>query len=217
MIKHCEFCGKQFDVEDTVHGRRKRFCNPSCSAKWRTQKYGVAEISEEGKKHLSELMRARWENDDFKNAIISRMYTDNPSFNPDVIEKAKRTKLQRGYVPHNNFKYGNGKISEYEGKVYAKLIDCGFYYNYAISTKLARDAFPNKNYAKNYKPDFTNVSKRICIEIDGENHKEKVIRELDKKKEECLRFLGFIVIRFTHRDIDEGRFDRWLNSYQKDN
>lgn len=217
MIKQCEFCGKQFKVKDTVHGMRKRFCNASCSAKWRTQKYGVAKKSEDGKKRLSVLMKSRWEDKDFRDSVISRMYTDNPSFNRDNIEKAKRTKLQRGYVPNNNFKYGNGKLSEYESKVYDKLINCGFYYNYAINTKLARDAFPSKHYAHNYKPDFTNISKHLCIEIDGKNHKEKSVRELDKKKDECLEFLGFTVMRFTHNDIDEGRFDKWLNSYQKDN
>lgn len=216
MIKHCEFCGKQFEITDTVHGKRKRFCNRSCSARWRIREYGVAKKSEDGKKRLSESMKSKWKNEDFRHNVISRMYTNNPSFNVNVIEKAKRTKLQHGYVPHNNFKYGNGKVSEYERMVYDKLINCGFYYNYAINTKLARDAFPNESYANNYKPDFTNISKHICIEIDGENHKEKVVRELDKKKEECLRFLGFSVIRFTHKDIDEGRFDKWLNSYQKD-
>ena len=210
MIKHCEFCGKEFFVPDTKHGQRKRFCNTSCSAKWRNQTYGPNLISDETKRKNAEILRNRWKDPEFRKKKTDYMRNHNPVYIPGVVEKSNKTKLQRGNLP-NNYKYGNGKLSEYESLVYDDLIAAGFYYNYAINTKLARDAFPEKRYAHSYKPDFTNIIDRLCIEIDGPNHIHT--KELDMKKEECLQFLGFTVIRFTHEQIDKGEFKEWLNSF----
>lgn len=210
MIKHCEFCGKEFFVPDTKHGQRKRFCNTSCSAKWRNQTYGPNLISDETKRKNAEILRNRWKDPEFRKKKTDYMKEHNPVYIPGVVEKSNKTKLQRGKLP-NNYKYGNGKLSEYESLVYNDLIAAGFYYNYAINTRLARDAFPEKRYAHSYKPDFTNIIDRLCIEIDGPNHIHT--KELDMKKEECLQFLGFTVIRFTHEQIDKGEFKEWLNSF----
>lgn len=212
MIKHCEFCGKEFFVPDTKHGQQKRFCNTSCSAKWRNQTYGPNLISDETKRKNAEILRNRWKDPEFRKKKTEYMRTDNPVYKDGVIEKANKSRLQHGKL-HNNFRYGNGKISEYEKLVFDVLIANGFYYNYAINTKLARDAFPEKHYAKSYKPDFTNIEKHICIEIDGNNHALTKNKKLDEKKEECLQFLGFTTIRFTHEQIDKGEFKEWLNSF----
>jgi len=212
MLKICEFCGKTFEVPNNKHGQRKRFCNTSCSAKWRNKTFGPNLISEETKKKNAEILSARWKNPEFRKKKTEYMKEHNPVYIPGVIEKSNRTKLQRGNLP-NNFKYGNGEMSHYESLVYDDLINNGFYYNYAINTKLARDTFPERHYAKNYKPDFTNTLKKLCIEIDGANHNSNKIKELDKKKDECLQFLGFTIIRFTHEQIDKGEFKEWLNLF----
>ena len=213
MIKICEFCGKEFEVQNNKHGQRKRFCNTSCSAKWRNKTFGPNLISEETKRKNAKILSDRWKNPEFRKKKTDYMKEHNPVYIPGVVEKSNKTKLQRGNLP-NNYKYGNGKLSEYESLVYDDLIAAGFYYNYAINTKLARDAFPEKCYAHSYKPDFTNIIDRLCVEIDGPNHIHT--KELDMKKEECLRFLGFTVIRFTHEQIDKGEFKEWLNLYLKE-
>lgn len=210
MIKICEFCGKEFEVPNTKHGQRKRFCNTSCSAKWRNKTFGPNLISEETKRKNAKILSDRWKNPEFRKKKTDYMKEHNPVYIPGVVERANKTKLQRGKLP-NNYKYGNGKLSEYESFVYEDLIKAGFYYNYAINTKLARDAFPEKHYAYSYKPDFTNMIYKLCIEIDGPNHIHT--KELDEKKEECLKFLGFTIIRFTHEQIDKGEFKKWLNSF----
>lgn len=210
MIKICEFCGKEFEVPDNKHGQRKRFCNTSCSAKWRNKTFGPNLISEETKRKNAKILSDRWKDPEFRKKKTDYMKEHNPVYISGVVEKAQKSRLQHGYLP-NNYKYGNGKLSEYESLVYDDLIAAGFYYNYAINTKLARDAFPEKRYSHCYKPDFTNVIDRLCIEIDGSNHIHT--KELDEKKEECLRFLGFTTIRFTHEQIDKGEFEEWLNSY----
>lgn len=213
ITKTCEWCGKEFETTESQNKnpkKAKRFCSTSCSAFWRNKTYGSNKMSEPAKQRMSRLLHERWQNPEFREKKIESMKEHNPVYIPGVVEKANKTKLQRGKLP-NNFKYGNGKISKYEALVYDDLIGAGFYYNYAINTKLARDAFPEKHYAKNYKPDFVHTIDKLCIEIDGPNHNHT--KELDTKKEECLRFLGFTVIRFTHEQIDKGEFKEWLNSF----
>lgn len=213
MIKICEFCSKEFQVPDNKHGQQKRFCNTSCSAKWRNKTFGPNLISEETKRKNAEILSNRWKDPKFRKKKTDYMKEHNPVYIPGVVEKSNKTKLQRGNLP-NNYKYGNGKLSKYESIVYDDLVAAGFYYNYAINTKLARDAFPEKRYSHCYKPDFTNIIDRLCIEIDGPNHVHT--KESDMKKEECLQFLGFTTIRFTHEQIDKGEFKTWLNSYLKE-
>lgn len=141
------------------------------------------------------------------------MKTNNTVYMQGVVEKANKTRKANGKL-HNNFKYGNGVMSEYEKKVII-LTTLGFKYNYAIPTKTVRDTFPDRHFPNSCKPDFVNLEQHLCIEIDGLNHQRKHIQELDAEKDFCLNQLGFEVIRFTHKDIDEGVFEKWLNLYVK--
>ena len=210
IIKICPVCNNQFEAPRKCYV----FCSRKCADVGK-HKAHVQNISADERLRRSELLKSRWNDSAFREAVVSRMRNNNPVFMPGIIDKARKTRLQNGSY-NNNFKYGNGQISEYEQKVYAQLIFAGFYYNYAIPTKLAKDAFPDRKYPNSYKPDFVNLKTKLCIEIDGNNHRLPSIKVKDKKKEECLQFLGFSTIRFTHKDIDEGKFDLWLNSYQKD-
>ena len=145
IICKCEYCGKDFETTDSVHGKRKRFCNKSCSAFWRNKTYGPNRISEETRLKNAELLKAKWKNDEFRERNIQRMKTNNPVYMDGVVAKANKTKLEKCHLP-NNFKFGNGHISDYESKVLPQLASLNFYYNYAIPTKLARDAFPEKRF-----------------------------------------------------------------------
>jgi very-short-patch-repair endonuclease len=194
-MKKCEWCGKEI-IEN------KRFCNTSCSAYWRNATLGPNRISESTKRANAERLKNCWKSKKFRENNHKRMTQNNPVHRAGVIEKAHKTRLQNGPLP-NNFKYGNGCISLYEEKVFTFLRGHGFYYNYAINTKIARDTFLEKKFAYSYKPDFVNLKKKVIIEIDGPNHKMAKIKEIDKKKDECLEFLGFSIFRFTHAQIDE--------------
>ena len=208
IFKSCEFCGEHFETTDNKHGQRRRFCNNSCAAKWRNKFYGPNLISEETKQKNRERLKSLWKSDTFRANNYKRMTEANPVYKDGVVEKATRTRIERGHI-YNNYKYGNGKISKYEMIALDYLKDFDFEYNYAIPTKPARDAFPDNNYPTSYKPDFTNIRRHICIEIDGPNHKHT--KELDTKKDDCLNFLGYTVYRFTHDQIDSGEFYRKVN------
>lgn len=113
MLKTCEFCGNSFEVPNTKHGNRKRFCNTSCSAKWRNLTFGANVIDEHQRELASKRMKDRWTNSDFRDSVVHRMTVDNPVYKAGVTQKAKQTRLQNGSYT-NNFKYGNGRVSKYE-------------------------------------------------------------------------------------------------------
>ena len=191
----CEWCGKELSpiqVKD-----KRRFCSTSCSAKWRVTNFDYhKKKSPEGTARLSAAMKERWKDASFREHNRRRMTEDNPARQPDYRDKVVQTVLSRGGYC-NNFVAGNGKVSYIESLIYDALIDMGFVYNFAIPTAEAIKEFPERHYAKNYKPDFTLVSRRICVELDGHDHDP----ELDAKKDECLNYLGFCVYRFTNDQV----------------
>ena len=206
-MKVCEWCGKEID-------KPGRFCNRSCSAKWRIKTFGVFPASEEGRKRQSESMKNNWKNPKFRKQNYERMTNNNPVYQKGVVEKANNTKLAKGFAYQNNYRYGNGKISVYEQIANDILCDYGFVYNKAIPTKWMRKKYPERHYPNNYKPDFLHEQKKICIEIDGHNHRTTYQKQLDSKKDECLRELGYTVIRFSHEDINNNRLWEWLKEWR---
>lgn len=210
MTKECEWCGKEFKVESRS---KQRFCSTSCSALWRNSALGSNKMSEEAKQKMSKALKNRWKDAEFRKNNYIRMTENNPVHMNGVIEKAVSTRLKNGSY-RNNYKYGNGKISEYEQKYFDKFTKLGFVYNFAIPTKVAKRAFPEDRFADNYKPDFVNLKSKVCVEIDGKTHESAEQKKLDAKKDKCLKFLGFTVVRFSHNDIDAGKLEEWLNKWQ---
>lgn len=191
--KFCEYCKKPLTKEQIKNGNR--FCSTSCSAYWRNKTYGVAPKSKEALEKVSKFLKQKWKNDDFRNKMIKRMKENNPTKDPHVVQKIKFSMLNKY---KNNFKYGNGKISPAENFIKTELESMGYIYNYAIKTKIARDAFPEENFAVNYKPDFCNLVLKIAIEIDGQGHITEQEKQIDNKKQKCLEYLGFKVLRYSN-------------------
>ena len=210
VIKICPVCNNPFERKS----ESQKFCSRKCGNEGRSRP-PIHAISEEERLAMSDRLKQQWKDEKFRQIVVNRMKTNNPVYMDGVVEKAQATRAKNKSYS-NNFRYGNGKISPYEQFVLDELIDLGFIYNYAIKTRDARKAHPDENYAVNYKPDFVNLENKLCIEIDGYGHSSRKEKAIDAKKERCLTFLGYKVIRFTHEDIDKGVFDEWLNSYRKD-
>jgi very-short-patch-repair endonuclease len=49
--------------------------------------------------------------------------------------------------------------------------------------------------------DFYCAEVRLCLEVDGGGHHEKEQKEYDAYRTNCLRNLGFRVLRFTNEDV----------------
>lgn len=209
--KLCEYCKKPLTEIQIKNGNR--FCCKSCSAYWRTKTLGVPPKSKEGLEKLSKSLKLKWMDDNFRNSVVTRMKENNPCTDPKVIAKIKMSMAGRY---QNNFKYGNGKISPAEAFIKEELEQMGYIYNYAIKTKLARDAFPENKYAVNYKPDFCNLKLKIAIEIDGCGHQTKEEKEKDNKKQTCLEYLGFKVLRYSDIYVFSNKKEilKELNKYE---
>lgn len=201
--KICERCGKEFETPRN----HQRFCSKSCSSRSRR-------VSEETRKKLSRIttynlknneeLRKKmregvWNNTQHQKKSSERMKKNNPIKNNIVREKMISTLKQTQRNCFNNC--GNGHISHVESVIMNDMTKLGFVYNLPINTRTAREMFPEKRYAYSYKPDFVHVGLKLCVEIDGTNHTIPREIERDKKKEECLEFLGYSTIRFTNEQV----------------
>lgn len=200
----CAVCGKLMTYDQVRNGCVT--CSPKCAYQYRKEKYGIpsgfGSTSPEIRKENSDRMKRLWEDPEFRESVSARMISNNPSKNQDTINKIRQTKEQRGLSNvWCGIRGGNGHISDAERALFDRLSDFGFEYNRAINTRDARIAFPDKHYSMSYKPDFTNFDAMLCVEIDGKSHRTKRGAELDRKKENCLKFLGYRVIRFTNNDV----------------
>lgn len=197
-MKMCEYCGNELTLKQEKEGNR--FCGNSCSMKFKKANYNFKpmEYTKEIRQKLSESMKRNWQNNEFRQNNHKRMTENNPMFSDKTIQKMMNSLSINGVKnTRNNFKAGNGKISEVEQIAYNILVPFGYIYNYAIGMKEIRIAYPEKRFASNYKPDFTNLKTKIVIEIDGSNHGGKH-NLIDKKKEFALNYYGFKVYRFSN-------------------
>ena len=75
--------------------------------------------------------------------------------------------------------------------------------------KLEEFKFRREHIIEDIICDFVCLSQKLVIEVDGENHNEPEIQQLDKLKKDILNSHGFQVIRFTNNEV-LGNIDRVL-------
>lgn len=186
---HCKHCGKILKYNQVLCG--VKYCSSRCACD-----------DPEYRNRCSENLKNQWKSDEFREIVVTRMKSNNPSYDRNNIEKALKTKELTGNA-HNwkGTRGGNGTISEAESIMIPFCSGLGFEFNKAINTYSIRIAYPENHYAFNYKPDFVNFEYKLCIEIDGSSHKNVLGRERDIKKERCLNLLGYTVIRFSNEDV----------------
>ena len=185
----CETCNKIIPFKKAREGHK--FCSPNCASS------NIERI-----KQQSDDLRNQWKNETFRNSVVNRMKLKNPSKNREIVEKAKQTKLKNGTLHiWAGERGGNGKISYAESKLMDFCVNNGFIYNGAICTRFARELYPDNHYPTSYKPDFVNNDIKLCIEVDGDSHKNSGVKERDIKKEKCLQLLGYTTIRFWNNEI----------------
>lgn len=207
MSRICENCGKEFNIGSSDR-RKNRFCSKKCSAIWRgiynKGSYGV--MSEQTKKLNSEKLKQQWQDEEFRNMVINRMKINNPSSQgKEIRDKQNRTKIKNNSVgftgKYKKLRGGNGKLSPTESLVYDFMLAIGFKYNYAIGMKELKQLEPDSKFANNYKPDFTHLDKKICIELDGHTHNSDIGKQKDIKKEYALNFYGYSLYRFSNEYV----------------
>ena len=74
-------------------------------------------------------------------------------------------------------------------------------WKYILSKRKTGYQFNRQFIIENYIVDFVSRKLNLVIEIDGSSHYGKEKSEYDKKRENRIKELGFIVLRFEERDV----------------
>lgn len=123
-----------------------------------------------------------------------RMIKRNPMWMKGIKEKAMATNKRLGTQP--KIRGGNGTEMPVPQRVLLTALGKGWYAEHVIPTKLR-----NKGYPTCYKIDIANPKNKIAVEVDGNSHNLVSRKEQDKKKDNFLCSLGWIVHRVRNEDV----------------
>lgn len=106
--------------------------------------------------------------------------------------RAKMSEARKGrtFLP---FRGGNGTGMSPTEALLEPLMPEGFTWNYVIPS----GGF-GLGYPSNYKLDFADPARMVCLEVDGPSHRTRLGQERDKRKNERLQFLGWTVCRIDN-------------------
>jgi hypothetical protein len=177
----CTVCGGPADLSghrQAQHAKTGRaYCSRQCSDSYR------ASVS-------SKTMAAT-----NRNHAAGRMKARNPMADPETRQKMAATLRSIGHRPAQ--RGGNGKPPPLPEVVLAELLRAfGFQPQCAVPTGAKRGS----GLPPSYKVDVGNPALRIAVEADGPSHSGHR-KDLDRKRDACLRGLGWIVLRFSNAEI----------------
>lgn len=198
--RSCLECGAVWTVRKS---NPKKFCNISCSQKWKMKQPGFKEkiYTQEVREKISEShLSLKYRNpEQYKRLCQQRsgrmLGGKNPSKNPITIEKGKQTKRINGTLHiWKGKRGGNGSLTEPQ-KLLASAL--AWEMEFPVHTSTTRGT----GIATNYKLDIANPILKIGIEVDGKGHLSKKVMLKDAKKETVLSSLGWKVLRFTNQEV----------------
>jgi hypothetical protein len=131
-------------------------------------------------------------------AELDRVRLLNPMSDPKVRAKVSRRLKEMHHAP--SVRGGNGKGMTGPQALLLGALGPGWEPELCISLGRRTPGYPT-----HYKLDLANADLRVGIEADGNSHYSR--RAQDVKKDEKLRSLGWVVLRFWNRDILD-----WISS-----
>jgi hypothetical protein len=114
--------------------------------------------------------------------------------NPETVEKMRQKLIGKTFLSRG----GNGKTTPQQELIYQMLGD-GWIMELPILTTEVKQLF--ESLPPSYKVDIGNPNLKISIEIDGNSHKTKRWKYLDKRKTKVLNSLGWKVLRFWNEEV----------------
>jgi len=193
--KQCEWCEKEFMPRTKKEEREKRFCNQSCSAKWRmNQPEHLAKVhTPEVAKKRGQKRREWFASGNPKaEAERDRIRALNPMSDPKVREKSSRRLKEIQHKP--SVHGGNGMGLTPPQQILLDVLGDEWIAEYALSLGPRTQGYPTC-----YKIDIANPKRKIAVEVDGHSHRSR--KAQDQKKDEKLASLGWTVLRFWNWDI----------------
>jgi hypothetical protein len=191
--KTCLQCGKTFYLKPMGQvSAAQKFCSKRCNALYRVRDTKV------GRMYAERMWRGGngWKGN--KNpATAERMRLYNPTRNPEVVEKIKQKSLGKTFLSRG----GNGTLSVQQKALCQALGLPDSAMEFVIPTARAKDRF--QSLPPCYKVDIGIPELRLAVEVDGRTHKSKKWKFLDRRKTAVLNFLGWTVLRFWNREVDQ--------------
>lgn len=189
----CEWCGKTIETQR----RRKRFCDKSCSAKWRVrQPQFRVPYSDERRSASAARMRQQNADPRFRESLRRYLGSDRNPFR-DPAKRAEMapkvySKLAAGGWRH--LRGGNGRGLTVPQRMLSEAL--GWATEYVVPCGARRDGYPTA-----YKIDLANPDAMVGVEVDGMSHMAADRKCEDAKKEAFLSSLGWTIIRVRNAEV----------------
>ncbi len=230
-IKKCLFCNDLIDSH-------KKFCNSSCSAKYnnkgRTQSKETRNKISESLNKVQRITHRKPNKEIIKICIVCEEKFSPKRFSNERISQSKCCSIECHHVlvsrnskalmnkrmmegTHSGWQTRN--IISFPEQFFIKVLNNNnikFEHNFPINKK---DLGLNEPYS--YFLDFYLADKKIDLEIDGKQHKER--KEHDDRRDEVLINNGYSVYRIKWKNINsekgkmyiKNEIDRFLKYYEK--
>lgn len=194
-VKLCAWCGAPFTKPTAQRQRKARFCDRSCSARWR-----MSDPERVAKLHTAEVRAKRgdsisaWYASGSPSALanIEQIRRRNPMSDPDVRAKVSRRLRAMGHRP--SVRGGNGQGLTLPQSMMLAALGEGWAAEFSVSLGPRTPGYPT-----HYKLDLAHAERRVGIELDGSSHYSR--RALDQKKDAALASRGWTVLRFWNPEI----------------
>lgn len=203
-FSHCQQCGI------SLKGLRgKKYCSRRCSSEHQKTDPEFGRISSEQRRQFFQTEAGKQQ----AQIASDRMKTKNPMLRPEVVEKAMKSRRLNGTLDNLGEKRWTGKGLTIPQLLLFQALD--WLPEKVIKTKKVMDEVPHF-----YRVDLAHPSLSLAIEVDGIGHNGDG-RRLDRKKEACLKLLGWKVFRVTNKevladfDLVLSRIDTWVKANEK--
>jgi hypothetical protein len=120
------------------------------------------------------------------------MKARNPMRRPESVDKMKATLREIGHKPH--IRGGNGTPDTGPQRLLSEHL--GWPTEVVIAPKDGERPY-------HYRADIAHPTMRVAIEVDGPSHASVARRNSDRRKEQRLFSLGWLVFRFSNREAME--------------
>lgn len=175
----CTECGTEFQESrkgkiDSWRRSGRAYCRDECRDAW-VGRDRSERMARTNREHASKRMRER-----------------NPMHREESRAKMAASLKVIGHKPR--FRGGNGKPTPEPQRALAEFL--GWPTEFVI---VPRDG--ERPY--HYKADIVHPSMKVCVEVDGGSHCSRDRQDSDRRRDERLRSLGWLVFRFSNRDAME--------------
>lgn len=174
-----------------------RFCNKSCSAKWRTSQPWWREKAGYDSPQRVETIRANVRQYVASTTPIERQERARKAraaWTDETMTSMKATFKAAGHKP--KVRGGNGRGLTVPQRLLLDQLGEGWIPEYSVGTGPRRPGVPT-----HYPIDLANPQLMMAVEVDGNSHRTVKGKERDARKEQFLIAQGWCVLRFWNKEV----------------